>query len=176
MKMINEGDTIPGTTNSFYWGGMEYPVEDYESDPVSIGTEATSYDFAGMLYTSQTTGISTISYKFFDEADPDDYVMVTVEFDAKVSGVIENQLAEISNAYPNPADKKVFFDVRSIQPGTDAKIIIRNLLGEIVKEKKILEKSRSVNFNISELTEGLYVYSLMVNEKITATRKLVVRH
>lgn len=176
LKMINEGDTIPGSTNSFYWGGMEYPVNVYESDPVSLESKATSYDFAGNLYTNETSGISTISYKFYDENDPDDNVMLTVEFNAKTSDIIENRLVEISNAYPNPADKTVYFNIKSIIPGTEARIIIRNLLGEVVKEQNIFNSSKTVNFNVSDLNEGLYVYSLIINDKVTATRKLVVRH
>jgi len=175
MKIINAGDTVSGSANTFFWGS-EYAAGIYESGSMALPTEGTYFDFVASLHTNETSGVSTISYKFFNADNAADFVTITVKFDAKTSGVAEKPLAGISGAYPNPADKLVNFDVRFIKPGTDARIVIRNLLGETVGEGIIADNTIILSISTSGLAEGMYVYSLLINGKIVSTKKLVVGH
>ncbi len=96
MKFVDEGDTIPGSSNNFFWG-TEYASDIYESDAVTIDSAQTEYGFIARLITNETSGVSTISYKFVDANNADDFVMITVGFNAETSGINEGiDLAGIS--------------------------------------------------------------------------------
>ena len=65
-KLINEGDTLAETTNTFWWGGTEYDADIYESEVVSIGSLEGNKSFQGSYFPGIVTGTSIVSYEFFD--------------------------------------------------------------------------------------------------------------
>lgn len=176
-KTINEGDTIAGTQNNFYWD-MEYSMDQYESDAVSMASLETFYDFKGMYHPDGNEGSSIITYEFFDINNTSNSVTVEVEYDAESSQGIADKisLADFSYAYPNPAANQVSFTYDLSNEVNDAAIIISNLLGSVVKERRIYKNNNSVTIETRDLRDGLYLYSLKINGKIEFTRKLVVKH
>ncbi len=176
MKMIESGDTIPGSTNEIYWD-KQYSPDVYETDAVSLDTAEVFYGFKGMYNAHDQNGTSTIGYKIFDANDAENSVMVTVVYDIQGLGISNPEsIAEVSNPYPNPANNMVNFNVNIKKASHDIKIIIRNLLGAKVKETMLNSNSEQVSINTGDLTEGLYVYSLVIDDRAVSTNKLVVRH
>ncbi len=74
--------------------------------------------------------------------------------------------------YPNPANDFVNFDVE-MQNVQSASIVIYNMMGQEVVRQYI--KDSHVSINVSDLTDGIYFYSLIVNNETVKTNKLVVR-
>jgi hypothetical protein len=64
----------------------------------------------------------------------------------------------------------------SVPQGSDAKLIIRNLLGTVVRDVDINSKSGKLSLNTSDLADGVYFYSVIVNGNPQFTKKLVIRH
>ena len=74
--------------------------------------------------------------------------------------------------YPNPASDFVNFDIE-MQNVQSASIVIYNMMGQEVVRQYI--KDSHVSINVSDLTDGIYFYSLIVNNETVKTNKLVVR-
>ncbi len=177
-KIINAGDTISGTTNTFCWG-VCYPPNIYLSpNALTIDPGATVDEFDGDYTPAGINGISTISYVFFNTADTNDAVKVTVQYNASPTGVAEKLLEKVnfSSAYPNPASKNVNFNYSLPVDFNSANLTISNILGTVVREVKINNISGSLQIPVSELSDGIYFYSLKVNEQLLLTKKMIVRH
>ena len=58
--------------------------------------------------------------------------------------------------------------------GAIRQIIIHNLNGKLVKEFSITNETTSVNWKINTAQNGIYIYSLIIDEKKYTTKKLVV--
>jgi len=168
---------ITGSTNSFCWG-LCFPPNVYVSPtPLTINSHATdSTDFAGHYSPNLFTGISTVRYVFFNNANPSDSVCVNIAYDALQVGISTQTIKNIlSGAFPNPANNAVNFDyaLNSENIGT---LIIRNLLGTVVRNTNLKSNESKVSIFTGDLPEGIYFYSLDVDGKSLATRKLIIKH
>ena len=77
---------------------------------------------------------------------------------------------------PNPAHHQVSISYSDIFGSEKKEIIIYNSLGIPVKSIVATDEVSGISTDISELPDGLYFVVLMVNGRITATGKLVVRY
>jgi hypothetical protein len=168
---------VSGTMNTFCWG-LCFPPNVYESpNPLSInGNTTDSVDFSGHYNPLGFNGISTIRYVFFNRANPSDSVCVNVSFDALFDGVGKQIVRNIlSGAYPNPANNTVNFEY-SLNSENASAVIIRNLVGSVVKKSTLTGAEGKLTVFTGDLPEGIYFYSLDVDGKAITTRKLIVRH
>lgn len=172
-----EINILGGTTNTFCWG-LCFPPNIYISpDPKTInGNSWDSIDFSGHYNPLTITGGSKIRYVFFNRANPSDSVCVNVNYEAWMVG-IDNQIAKntLSGAYPNPANNMVTFEYSGNNANAGS-VIIRDIVGTIVKQSDLASTSGKVSVNTADLPDGIYFYSLVVNGTSVTTKKLVVRH
>jgi Secretion system C-terminal sorting domain len=82
---------------------------------------------------------------------------------------------DISAAYPNPASGSTSFEY-TIPDSSNGKIMLRNLLGGIVREVNFEKPEGKVVISTNDLKDGIYFYSVLLNNKVEITRKLVIRH
>jgi hypothetical protein len=165
-----------GTSNVFCWGLCFSPDVFVSPDPITIHAGETNVtDFSGHYIPTGVLGISTIRYVFFNTNNPSDSVCVNIDFDTYAEGINNLPDGTLSNAYPNPANNSVSFNYSASQ-NSDAKLIIRNVLGTIVREVDITNNSGKLSLNTSELADGVYFYSFLVDGKSQVTKKLVIRH
>ena len=172
-------DTVTLSTNTFCWNGVCFPSNIYVSPTaVSIDTDETYNGFEGHYEGKGHIGTSEIMYVFFNENNPDDSVCVKVKYLGGTSSVKENLLSniEFSNAYPNPANTQTSFDYLFNNEFKDVEIIISTLLGSTVRNIKLQDIKGKVTINTSNLKDGVYFYSLILNGEIATTKKLIVRH
>jgi hypothetical protein len=166
---------LPGTSNVFCWGLCYSPEVFVSPDSILVdaGTTNTA-DFSGHYIPTGVLGISTIRYVFFDINNLSDTVCVNINFSTYPESINELSNVSLSNAYPNPANNAVSFSC-SILQNSDAKLIIRNILGSVVKEVGIVNSGK-ISMNTSELADGVYFYTFIVNGNSQGTKKLVIRH
>jgi hypothetical protein len=168
---------IAGSVNTFCWAGTCFGPNVYVSpDPEYINAHATdSTDFSGH-YTSAFPGASIIRYVFFIQSNPSDSVCVNVTYNAYPVG-IDNQTARniLSGAFPNPANNTVNFEY-SINTENAGTVIIRNLLGSVVKKSVLTSAEGKLSVFTGDLPEGIYFYSLDMDGKAMTTRKLIISH
>ncbi len=117
-----------------------------------------------------------ITLEIWDGATPEDVFSINVVFKYSLEGVEENSIVEsFSNAYPSPANSTVYFDY-SFTTNASAAIAIYNMMGQEVLRNDISGISGKASVNVSDLTDGVYFYSLIVNGVAEKSSKLVVRH
>lgn len=176
-KVINY--EVPESMNTFCWGGLCFSPTTIVSPnflTVEAGATTTFEDFSGDYQPLGTSGISSITYEFFNAADSSDFAGAIV-FYATTVGINENILdnVELSNAYPNPANTFTTFDF-DLNGIDNGRLMIYNLLGSIVKEINITDNFGSVKVNTSDLEEGIYFYSMVIENESLKTHKLVIKH
>jgi hypothetical protein len=163
---------------TFCWAGGCYPPTTFVSpNGTSMAAGATNTEFSGHYTPESVSGLATVRYVFFDEANPTDSVCVNVNYTAYPLGIVEpaEGTVTLSNPYPNPARNTVSFNY-ACAAGSDARLIICNVLGSTVKSESISAGTGKISVNTEDLNDGVYFYSILVNGKPNVTRKLIVRH
>ncbi|MEZ5198264.1 MAG: T9SS type A sorting domain-containing protein [Bacteroidales bacterium] len=134
-------------------------------------------EFVGDHNPNGETGVTKVEYTFYDMNNTDDKVSFIVNYDATETNDIKDMLMDysISNAYPNPANTYVSINY-DFKGNRNAKIAIYNLLGTAVKEIELTESFGTLKVNTSDLIEGIYFYSLLINNESISTHKLIIKH
>ncbi len=168
-------DILAGTENAICWGQCFNPDIFVSPGAITINAGATdNLNFIGDYIPHDNIGKTTVLYVFFDVANTSDSVCVYVEYNATPVGLENISLkAEMSSAYPNPAINFTNFDY-NLAGNQNAQLIIRNMLGAIVKEVEISESNGTLLLNTSDMDKGVYFYSLIADNKLILTRKLAV--
>jgi hypothetical protein len=170
-------DTLPGTSNYFCWAAC-FPSFVYLSPtviPIFPGT--VTNEFSGHYEPKEHNGITRMCYSFFDERNVNDSVYLYIEYFASGVGINDKpalQNVVISNPYPNPASSRVNFDYQLPANARQAVISVHSLLGSKVKEIMLSGTSGKATFDVNDLKEGIYFYSIVVDNNIIATKRLVV--
>jgi hypothetical protein len=176
-KVINEADVLPGTVNTFCWG-LCFPPDTYISPfAQTIQGGALCDQFYGDYNPLNVPGITRITYVFWDVNNTNDSVAVTVEYNASPASVNDGPVSKtkFSDAYPNPAIDHVNIDYNVSALVNNASIIVMNMLGSKVKEMPLENRSGKARIMVSDLTNGIYFYSLVVDDQVVVTRKFVVK-
>ena len=172
---------VQRTVNNLFSGHNSYFcwVQCYGSgtsispDNITLAPGGETDLFRGDLETFSISGISLVSYCFYDANNVSDSVCVEYLYDA-TTGLAEVVTGKnfISKAYPNPASSTTNFYVNVAKGGKNARLKFFNMLGAEVKDIAI--QQNSVKVNVSDLKSGIYFYSLWVDGKSTTTGKLMV--
>jgi hypothetical protein len=173
-EITMSGGTTPSTSSICYAGTCFGPVT-YVSPckATNAGTTvATTCDFN---FGNQLTA-STIRYTVYNCGNPGDSASFIINYNAMPAGILNHVLSfTISDAYPNPASSTLNFNYKISNNSSPVHIAIHNLLGNLIKSADMMESNGSVRLDVSDLEEGLYFYTLEVNNKPLAIRKFIVK-
>jgi hypothetical protein len=168
---------LPGTENTFCWKICLDKSVFISPWYITILANATDYDdFSGHYRPNGVSGVSTIKYTFFVSDKIGDSVHVNVNYAAYPLG--EQELADgsmLTKAYPNPADNQAAF-AYNIPPGGSANLVVRNILGTVVADMPVQGSKGTITLNTRLMADGVYFYSLVLNEQSGLIRKLIVKH
>ncbi|MBW6490171.1 MAG: T9SS type A sorting domain-containing protein [Lentimicrobium sp.] len=168
---------VEGSASMICWEAC-YPAHVIETpDPLRIDAGSYVTNFTGDLSYGTTQGSSVVKFTFFDETNQSDTSFVIINYIIGTLGVNNNSIlrAEISNAYPNPTIDLTSVDYKIPQNVNGAYIRVNNLLGTTVSEIKLKSVQGKVAIDVSNLKDGVYFYSLIINNSATQTRKFVVK-
>jgi len=169
-----EETMVPETSSAFCWLVCFLPNVSLSPYPLTIAANSIlTNNFSGHYYPDGNEGVSTISYVFFDQNNPNDSVMVTVNYDCILLDVAENNL-NIENAvkiYPVPAQNDITIELNSMYNEVDLQIM--DITGSMVKEIKHVKNGSSVMIN--DLANGLYLYRTFSDGNLLKTGRLVIR-
>ncbi|WP_181304304.1 T9SS type A sorting domain-containing protein [Rufibacter sp. XAAS-G3-1] len=95
---------------------------------------------------------------------------------ASNQGTKEPKLVPSLNAYPNPSRGITKISLSSLGD-ENYKIRISNAIGKVYKEIRVLKPAttETVEVDLSPLPAGIYFYSLLVNEKMVETKRLILQ-
>lgn len=116
----------------------------------------------------------------YDETDGNWYYvtetpMVRMNFDISLGVNDAKELTSSLNAYPNPANSNVNVNF-SVTEASNVAMQVISVTGDVVYNTNygtIAAGKYSENINVSELSNGVYFYTLTVNGNVT-TKKLVI--
>ena len=77
-------------------------------------------------------------------------------------------------ATPNPTTEQVTFSFSLPKEMQKATILIRDINGKTIHQIELSPNSTRVNYKTSHLSRGIYLYSLVIDDTIQATKKLVI--
>ncbi len=172
-----EVSIVPGTLNYYCWASC-YSTSTYLApDTIILQPNETTSNFSGDYLHNEQMGVTTVMYVFFNASDPNDSVSVNVEYHLTGVGLQKNifDLIKFSNAYPNPAKSFTTFDYSFPTSVNTARIEIRDILGSVVREVKLIGGKGVYRMETANINEGIYFYSVIVNEQLFTTKKLVVK-
>lgn len=171
---------VDGTWSQICWAGLCYaPTQDTSGNYQLIMANGTSgnEDFSGHYSPNGNIGTSVVKFIFYNIDDPSINVSVVVKYWASPASIAEDAMhgGSISEIYPNPATNYVKLDFNLTTSVKQAKVRIVNLLGSVVKEVEIERGTSQLRLDISDLDNGVYFYSVIINGDTYKTKKLVVR-
>ena len=177
---------IEGTRERFCWGPLCYAwgAESSLEGPgflVQMNPGEVNTTFVGDYEHNGFEGSSLIRYVFFDNQDNsistayDVTYCVGTDPAACVVNVEEIPVDNyIGNITPNPIRTKANLNYQIDGYGSDSKLIVHNMIGEVMLEQRIGEPSGSLQLDLSEIPNGIYFYSIVNGNTPIGTKKLVV--
>ena len=169
---------VEGSTSSICWASCYQPNVFETPEPILIEPGTFSPNFTGDLSYGAIQGTSTVKFVFFDIDNSQDSSFVVINFIIGTLGVNNPaaiKSATVSNAYPNPAVSATNIDYRLPSGVSNAKIKINTLLGTTIREISLSNSEGKAQVDVTNLPNGIYVYTLFVNNSAVATRKFVVQ-
>ena len=167
-----------GGSNYFCWGACLAPHIDSGSNVVAPGVpNIFSAHYMPLNENWEAVyGLELlIEYHFYDERNPEDKYIFEVYFKHSGEEVVDYNSTEVfSNAYPNPANNVVSFDYNMPFDAQSASVAIYNMMGQEVIRQDVNVGGSRMSINVSDLTDGVYFYSLIVNNQTVKTNKLVI--
>ena len=89
---------------------------------------------------------------------------------------VNEKSAATLDAYPNPSRGEVVFTLTQ-SAGDVYKVRISNAIGRVVKTIEVKDNGQiqQIEANLTELPNGLYFYSLLANDKMIETKRLILQ-
>lgn len=141
------------------------------------GASIADYEFSGHYEPNGLIGVSYVEYTFFNQSNEDENLVVLAMYTTSPEGILDQMMKSgyISELYPNPSSFVVNIDYRLTPQVTQASLRVTNLLGATIRNEEIQKSSNTIQLDISDLTKGVYFYSVIINNEVYKTKKLIVR-
>lgn len=118
-------------------------------------------------------GISIVKYKFYDKFNTADSSVITLIYNVTPVGVQENTAASITGMYPNPAAENTTILFSNLH-NENATIQITDVAGRVVFSQSMKGSNGSFTVPCSEWESGLYMVSVLCEDRITSVQRLIV--
>lgn len=172
-----ELDTVPGSENYFCWAQCYLP-QTYIGDTLGIAAGFTNKsNFSGDYDANGNAGKTRIMYVFYNDNDHNDSIAFVAEYYAGSSvGIAMNKpVSAEARVYPNPAKNAITVEYQLSKLTDNVKFEVRNILGSVVKDIKLNALSGQRKIDISGLQNGVYFYTIRIDDKVVISNKLIIQ-
>jgi len=170
---------IGSTQKSFFCLGndcFDQKIEDYI---VKVEPGQTLSSFQIGLEAGLVPGVSTVRYLVFNKAQPaaisEFDIHFAVEEKPEKQSIYNSKVITLHDVYPNPIVENAFVDYKVLDDQVKAKIMVYNILGNVVGEYQLPSSETILRIKTDDLSAGIYFYTLYLNNEGVMTRKLIVR-
>ncbi len=168
----------PGHANYYCWALCYDTTVSLSPDVLVMPAQMTdSTSFHSYIYTHNIAGTSSVTYTFFNQDVPSDATQVTIVYDVLTTGI--NSIAKnnfsLSSPSPNPANSMTGLTY-SLPINQNSKLLVRDLLGNLVKEYTVNSRQGVLMISTSELANGIYSCTLVNSGASLSSTKLIVSH
>lgn len=175
---LNTLDGVEGLT--LCWLSCYPPFVFETPDPIMIQPNQVVDVFEGdVTYGTTVHGTFAAKFVFFDIDNPDDSSFVVVWYN--IGNVSRNEsiakTVKMTNAYPNPvtaSSSVVNIDYKLPANTSAGRIKVNNLLGTTVSVSELTKNEGVAQINVSNFKNGVYFYTLIINNSSVITRKFIV--
>lgn len=135
--------------------------------------------FVSILTAGLDETISNLKYTFFDRENPDDEVIVELDYTVKDknngSFMFNSNSISLSDIYPNPVSDVAYISYLIYDEEIEAKIVFHNVLGSGVGEYTLNPVEQELKIITTEFKPGVYFYTLYVDNEGKVTKKLIIK-
>ena len=151
------------TIDYFCFGPKCWPDSDTTDMPAVLEPGVVNFSFASHVvherrfdFPPLPPGLTSITYVIFDDSTFSESIEAKVTVNYHLSPVkIAEFNKEVKSVFPNPASDRLSIQTHQTNNG-NFKLIIYNMKGEIVKDRRINIVDGHSKFSVSELTSGSY--------------------
>jgi len=180
----NEGEIVENSSNYFCCFGNCWSSTVYVTEPFMLN-EGQSTDFSAHYSADEQNGYTYLdildekqimTYYIYEANSSSPKFEITVVFMYSLEGVEDfTSPVVFSEAYPIPAGSVVNFDYNFPASTNDAMLVIYNMMGQEVTRNELNGLSGKANIDVSNMNDGIYFYSLVINGKTEKSSKIVIR-
>lgn len=124
-------------------------------------------------------GYSTVKYIIYNKLTPTENTPIEINFAVEgkpeKSNIYTSRFITINDVYPNPVTDYANIDYKLHSDEVKTKIVIHTILGNSLHEYDLPYLESRVKIQASELSAGIYFYTLYVDNIGVMTRKLIVK-
>lgn len=107
--------------------------------------------------------------------DPENYIESEVaENNPFNSNEPDTNNRRLLEALPNPARNYTWLPYVIPSNTQNAKIVVRNLVGNIVISEPVDPQNDRIRINTQNLSKGIYIYSLIIEDQLIQSKRLIV--
>lgn len=130
--------------------------------------------FQPKVYPNTTAGCAIYTYIIYSGHGTtfEDSVQVKYRFGGQDCFLTVQETPITFSVYPNPVSTNL--NIKATTNGNSVVIKLYNIMGELVRTETITDGNNMVN--VSSLTDGIYFYSIIKNNQIVETKKLIIKH
>ncbi len=172
VKRVSQTMT-PGHETYFCWFECYDPSVYLSPVPITLAPGETTDNFHGWVTPASISGQDVVTYAFYDEGGNSDTLLLTLNYDFIHDGISEFSRSKNSlNIFIN--ENKTATINYVFESTVNSKIQISNMLGKVVKEVMINNKSSNLRLPLGELTSGVYFCNLVTDGKFVAAKKFFI--
>lgn len=178
IKVYREAVNMYGQSNWFCW---VLCWGDFVSDspyPITLAPGESTEEFSAHFNPAGMVADDwQMRYCFYDVADSANFqycTMVNFSTDGPVS-VNEADRVKLGNPQPNPATDRIQIPFEVLTSVNRMEIAMYNVLGSEVKREVVFGTEGIIELEVSDLVSGLYIYSLLDDNGILSSGRIVVQ-
>lgn len=122
---------------------------------------------------------STLRFLAYNKSNPHQSIEVDLNFEVEEkpdkATIYNSRFITVYDVYPNPAVEEAFLDYHLANDNVNAKILVHNILGNIIGEYSLSSLEKRVRIKTEDQSAGIYFYTLYVENEGVMTRKLIVK-
>lgn len=178
--VIRKTNSLIGTSQRNYFCPdghcLDQKVEEYIAR-IEPGQSLTTLQVA--LESGLVPCSSSVKYIAYNRFNPSETVEIELNFvieekDVRQHIYTSNDIT-IQNLYPNPLSTYAEVGYFIQNDRRKAKIVIHNIVGNIVGEYELPASETKVKIRAEDLNAGIYFYTLYIDNEAAMTRKLIVK-
>lgn len=151
-------------------------VEDYI---IKIDAGQTLNSLTVNLEAGLVSGESVLKYLAYNKSNPGQSIDFELNFSVEErqdkQSIYSSRFVMLHDVYPNPVTDHATVDYKILNDDIKAKLVVHNLLGNVVGEYSLPNVENLVRVKTDDLAAGIYFYTLYVDDEGVMTRKLIVR-
>ena len=136
-----------------------------------------NYGFDCTFAAGASNIMRVVYYRFEDPNNAADSAYFIVRYNV-LMGINDaaKTASAVSQAWPNPAGATVNINYSAGSDTQKAKIVLYDVVGKEINTISLNDKQGTARLATADMPSGIYFYSLIADDKLIATKKLVISH